>query len=174
MKVAALFVRKTSHYKKMVGVDCYDEERNALNFKGGCPGVYHPPCRSWGKLSHFARPRHGERNLALWSMDMVRMFGGVVEHPKDSRLWAETGCGSYGIRDQWGGILIPVYQSWWGHKAPKASCFYFVGHTPELPPYVPPVMIQSVESMSQASREVTPPMLATWLIASARRCEVAA
>jgi hypothetical protein len=170
MRVAALFVRRTSHYKAMPDVDCYDYDRDALTFQGGCPGVYHPPCRSWGKLSHFAKPQPGERELAHWSVHMVRTFGGVVEHPKDSRLWAESHCGTYGVRDRWGGLLVPVFQSWWGHKAPKATCFYVVGASVELPPYIPPRTIQSVERMSQACREVTPPELATWLINTARSC----
>jgi len=170
MKVAALFVRKTSHYKSMADVDAYDAERDALTFEGGCPGVYHPPCRSWGKLSHFAKPRAGEKELALWSMDMVRKHGGVLEHPKTSRLWAAAGCIGYGIRDNYGGLLIPVYQSWWGHKAPKETCLYVVGALPELPQYQPPRTLQSVESMSQACREVTPLPLAIWLIDLARNC----
>jgi len=174
MKVAALFVRKTSHYKSMAGVDCYDASRDALTFAGGLPGVYHPPCRSWGKLSHFAKPRPGERELALWAMSMVRKFGGVLEHPKTSRLWAAAGCLGYGIRDDHGGLLIPVYQSWWGHKAPKETCFYVVGGLPELPDYEPPRMIQSVASMSQACREVTPLSLAVWLVDLAASCKVPA
>lgn len=172
--IAALFVRKTSHYKAVAGVDCYDLERNALTWRGGCPGVFHPPCRSWGKLSHFAKALPGERELALWSMSMVRKFGGVVEHPKTSRLWAAAGCLSYGLRDEFGGVLIPVYQSWWGYKAPKETCFYIVGGTPELPEYQPPRMIQSVERMSQACREVTPVALVEWLVHLAQSCKVAA
>lgn len=172
--VAALFVRKTSHYKSMVGVDCYDIDRDARTFTGGCPGVYHPPCRAWGKLSHFAKPRQDERELAIWSMGMVRKFGGVLEHPKTSRLWAQSGCIGYGLRDQFGGVLLPVYQSWWGHKAPKETCLYVVGPVPELPQYQPARTIQSVASMSQACREVTPFDLALWLVNVARSCKVAA
>lgn len=170
--VAALFVRKTTHYRDIPGVDCYDLERDALTWPGGCPGVFHPPCRSWGKLSQFAKPRPGEKELGLWSMAMVRKCGGVVEHPKSSRLWAVAGCIGYGMRDQFGGVLIPVFQSWWGHKAPKETCFYIVGPVPELPDYVPPKMVQSVESMSKARREVTPFDLAVWLVDVARQCEV--
>jgi hypothetical protein len=170
--IAALFVRKTSHYKAIPGVDCFDESRNALTWAGGCPGVFHPPCRGWGKLSHFAKTKPGELDLAIWSMAMVRKFGGVVEHPKTSRLWSSAGCLGYGMRDDHGGVLIPVYQSWWGHKAPKETCFYVVGAVPVLPQYQPPVMVQSVENMSQAAREVTPMPLALWLVDLARSAVV--
>ncbi len=168
--IAALFVRKTSHYKKMAGVDCYDIDRDARTFAGGVPGVYHPPCRSWGKLSHFAKPRKDERELAIWSMDMVRKHGGVLEHPYTSKLWQAANCIGFGMRDQYGGVLVPVYQSWWGHKAPKQTCLYFVGPVPEIPDEKPPTMIQSVENMSAASRETTPINLAIFLVQYAQRC----
>lgn len=172
MTVAALFVRRTSHYKQIPGVDAFDADRDARTWRGGCPGVFHPPCRAWGKLAHMAKPREDEKDLARWSMAMVRRWGGVVEHPKSSRLWVESGCIGYGLRDQFGGVLLPVYQSWWGHRAPKETCFYIVGPVPDLPEYQPPRTVQSVESMSQASREVTPFELALWLVRVAQSCEV--
>lgn len=105
---------------------------------------------------------------------MARRWGGVVEHPKESRLWSASGCLGYGMRDSYGGVLIPVLQSWWGHDAPKASCFYVVGPVPELPVYSVARTIRSVENMCKAQRERTPPSLATWLIDAARDCVVQA
>ena len=172
MTVAALFVRKVNHYAAL-GCDCYDFDRDALSWPGGSPGIYHPPCRSWGQLSHFAKPRDGERELAIWAMANVRRSGGVLEHPYASRLWRESGCLSFGLRDDHGGILVPVFQSWWGHRAPKKTCFYVVGALPELPEYVPPVMQFSVARMGAAERERTPAALASWLVELASRCEVA-
>lgn len=164
--VAALFVRSDSVYKAMPGVDCYDLERDALSWPGGCPAVAHPPCRSWGQLAHMARPRPGEKELAPWAIERVREFGGVVEHPYSSRLWRAVGCLTFGVRDQWGGVLIPVYQSFWGHPAPKKTCFYVVGPVPDVPwsSWLPP---GRVERQSKADRERTPVDLATWLVALA-------
>lgn len=173
MNVAALFVRKRNHYSAL-GCDCYDVDRDALTWAGGAPGVYHPPCRSWGQLSHFAKPRDGERELAIWAMDNVRRFGGVLEHPYSSRLWRESGCLSFGVRDDHGGILVPVFQSWWGHRAAKKTCFYVVGAAVHLPAFVEPVMHCTVENMGRAEREATPAVLATWLVELASRCEVSA
>jgi hypothetical protein len=173
MKVAALFVRVKSHYKQMSDVDAYDQNRDALTFPGGLPGVYHPPCRSWGKLSHFAKPAPGERELAIWSMDMVRRFGGVLEHPIDSRLWKESRCLGYGLRDDHGGILIPLHQSWFGHEAPKPTAIYVVGPVPDLSSatcqHVP---TGRIERMCTAQRERTPLPFAQWLVELAKRCEV--
>ena len=167
--IAALFVRKNTPYAAL-GCDCYDVDRDALSWPGGTPGIYHPPCRSWGQLSHFAKPRPGERQLAIWSMQNVRRFGGVLEHPYASRLWRESGCLSFGIRDNHGGILFPVYQSWFGHRAAKKSCLYVVGALPVFPEYVEPVSSVSVEHMGRAERERTPAPLASWLVELASRC----
>lgn len=170
--VAALFVRKENHYLAL-GCDCYDADRDALSWPGGVPGVYHPPCRSWGQLSHFAKPRPGERELATWSMQNVRKYGGVLEHPYSSRLWKESGCLSFGIRDDHGGILVPALQSWFGHRAQKKSCFYVVGAMPVFPEKkIEPAAFVMVENMGRAERERTPFDLAVWLVELASRCVV--
>lgn len=168
--VAALFVRKKNHYANL-GVDCYDEERDALTWPGGSPGIFHPPCRAWGRLKGQAKPQLGERELALWSMAMVRRFGGVLEHPDVSSLWKVSGCLGWGIRDEYGGILVPVLQSWWGHRAPKRTCFYVVGAAiPDLPfDLADPG--GRIASMGRAERERTPAALVRWLVDLATSCE---
>lgn len=176
MRAAALFVRKTSHYKSMAGVDCYDASRDALTWRGGLPGVYHPPCRGWGRLRHMSKHPASELELARWSMEMVRKFGGVVEHPSSSRLWAEFGCLNFGIRDDFGGVLVPVLQCWWGHRAPKNTCLYIVGaqmanvYFPEDGEQSPSGLI---EKMCTAERERTPPAFAEWLVDLAVSCKAA-
>jgi len=162
MTVPVLFTRRNSPYLAL-GCDCYDIERDALNWPGGVPLIAHPPCRSWGQLAHMAKPRPGERELALWAIDQVRKFGGVLEHPINSRLWFESGCLSWGIRDVWGGVLLPLYQSSFGHRAPKLTGLYLVGFpVPEFPPPRPTSTV--VERMSRAEREATPPDLAKFLV----------
>jgi hypothetical protein len=169
MTVAALFVRAENHYADL-GCDCYDFHRDALTWQGGCPGIFHPPCRGWGQLSHMAKPRPGELELAIWSMQKVRECGGVVEHPFASRLWKASNCQSFGVRDQHGGILVPVYQSWFGHRAPKKSCFYIVGPLPDVPDAFDPPTTTTIEHMGKAERERTPRPLATWLVSVAEAC----
>lgn len=168
--VAALFVRADSHYKLMPGVDAYDVSRDALSWCGGCPVVAHPPCRAWGRYRAVAKPRPGERELAVWAVRMARRFGGVVEHPLSSGLWSEVGCLSHGVRDDFGGVLIPVHQSWWGHRAEKATGFYVVGPVPTMPDTLNGGCLVSVERMGRAERERTPPELASWLVEVAATC----
>ncbi|EJE52909.1 hypothetical protein PMI14_02388 [Acidovorax sp. CF316] len=167
--VAALFVRKRNHYAAL-GVDCYDFDRDALTWQGGCPGIFHPPCRSWSQLSHMAKPRPGEKELAIWAMQKVREFGGVVEHPYNSRLWAHSGCLGFGLRDQYGGVLVPVMQSWFGHRAPKRTSLYIVGPVPEIPYVADAPTVTTVERMGRAERERTPEQFASWLVELAERC----
>lgn len=173
MKVAALFVRPNSPYYEL-GCDCYDIKRDALTWLGGSPLVAHPPCRSWSQLSHMAKPRDGEYELAPWAFDQVRRHGGVVEHPYNSRLWSHMGCATHGVRDRFGGILIPLYQSWWGHRAFKKSCIYVVGPSPDLPEYSTPARTHLVEKMGRSERERTPAPFARWLVDLAGRCSVPA
>lgn len=110
-----------------------------------------------------AKPRHGERELAIWAMANVRRFGGVLEHPISSRLWSESRCLGWGVRDDFGGVLVPVAQSAFGHRAPKFTGLYMVlDHIPAVPE--PGHTFTTVERMCRAERERTPPELARWLV----------
>ena len=173
MTVAALFVRRDSHYKAL-GLDCYDFERNALSWPGGSPGIFHPPCRAWGRYKSVAKPRDGEKDLARWSMAMVRRHGGVIEHPASSDLWKEFHCVSYGVRDEFGGVLFPVLQSWFGHRAPKETVCYLVGApVPDLAPFFSDSLPSGrVENMGRAERERTPFPFAVFLAELASKCKV--
>jgi hypothetical protein len=163
MTVPVLFTRSHSSPYLALGCDCYDHRRDALTWPGGRPAIYHPPCRSWGKLAHLSKPQPGERELALWAMSNVRRFGGVLEHPISSRLWSESGCLGWGVRDSFGGVLVPVAQSAFGHRAPKHTGLYMV--LPSIPFVpVPGASVTTVQRMGRPERERTPPALAAWLV----------
>jgi hypothetical protein len=128
--VAVLFARADSTYKTLPGTDVWDIERDAKLWPGGAPVVAHPPCRAWGRLRKFAKPRKGERQLAIWSVRQVRRFGGVLEHPVGSLLWEKAGLPAPGQIDAHGGWTLPIHQNWWGHRAEKATLLYIVGCGP--------------------------------------------
>ncbi len=182
--VAVLFARDDSVYKTLPGCDVFDIERNAQTWPGGCAVVAHPPCRAWGRLRQFAKPRDGERELGLWAVDQVRRYGGVLEHPKDSTLWAAAGMPKPGERDAWGGWTLPVSQHWWGHRAEKLTWLYIVGvepgEIPDLPitlgdaSHVISTRVRKGEpgwrpGVTKAEREHTPAQLAVWLVDLAKR-----
>jgi len=183
MTVAILFARADSCYKALPGCDVWDAERDARRWPGGCPVVAHPPCRAWGRLRHFAKPRPDEKALALWAVEQMRKFGGVLEHPASSTLWPVAALPAPGKRDQWGGWTLPIHQHWWGHRAEKATLLYIVGCEPANVPPLPYRMdepthvVQSRKRIgcrphiTKAEREHTPPDLARWLVELAARCK---
>lgn len=179
--VAVLFARADSNYKALPGCDVWDIERDARRWPGGAPVVAHPPCRAWGRLRQFAKPRPDEKALALFAVDQVRKFGGVLEHPASSTLWDAARLPLFGERDEFGGWTLPIFQQWWGHRAEKATWLYVVGCAPAQIPTMPMVLgeashvISSSSSgkpeVTKAEREHTPPALAQWLVELARQCK---
>lgn len=86
--ISALYVRKDSIYKSL-GLDCYDIHRDARTFTSQNVIIAHPPCRAWGQLSHLAKPRKDEKDLAIHALHLIRKNGGILEHPRASKLWKE-------------------------------------------------------------------------------------
>lgn len=194
MTVAVLFARADSNYKALPGVDVWDAERDARRWPGGCPVVAHPPCRAWGRLRHFAKPRPDEKGLALFAVEQVRRFGGVLEHPEGSTLWPVAGLPAPGHGDDFGGWTLPIAQHWFGHRAEKLTLLYIVGCAPAQLPDFPVVLGAASHVIAQsrsrggvrlvkgvpgwrpevtkAEREHTPPALAAWLVELAGRCKV--
>ena len=186
MTVAVLFARADSHYKALAGVDVWDEARDARGWPGGAPVVAHPPCRLWAKLRQFSKASDPamERQLAVDAVRRVQRFGGVLEHPAASTLWAHMGLPTPGrAPDQFGGWTAEVRQCDWGHKAEKLTWLYIVGcHPDELPPMPPRgeptgvikpqrgVPRDGRKIVTKAEREHTPPAFAAWLVDLARRC----
>lgn len=138
MRFVALFVREDSAYKKREVWDAYDASRNALQYSGNNPLVCHPPCRSWGRLSHMAHNvREGEAELALFSIAKIQKNGGILEHPSGSRLFGQH-LPDVGAHDQYGGFTIEIDQYDFGHVAHKRTKLYICGidklDLPALPP----------------------------------------
>lgn len=197
IQVAVLFARGDSFYKTIPGCDVWDAERDARKWAGTAPVVAHPPCRAWGQLRHLANPRPDEKALALFAVEQVRRCGGVLEHPKKSTLWPVAGLPAPGRRDEFGGWTLPIFQSWWGHKAEKATLLYIVGCEPADLPTIPLVLGEARyvcgaagrrrdggrlhkgdsrwrPEITKAEREHTPPALAAWLVELAQRCSTVA
>lgn len=180
--VAVLFARSDSVYKTLPDLDVYDMARDARTYRGNMPVVAHPPCRAWGRLRAFAKPRPDEKMLACFAIDTIRRVGGVLEHPASSSLFDTCGLPRPGRgRDDFGGWAIELPQFWFGHRAAKNTWLYICGVSPAAIPAFPLVLGQAPcvlessgrnprPSISRPEREATPPAFARWLVELAERC----
>lgn len=136
-------------------------------------------------MRHCAKPRVGEKDLALLAIQHVRRWGGVLEHPQLSTLWKVAGLPEPGQRDEFGGWTLIVDQHWFGHRARKRTRLYIVGCEPTDIPTMPMVLGEATHtvglwsgrdkakarpSISKPEFEATPPQFAAWLVELAKRC----
>lgn len=192
--VAVLFAREDSGYKAMPSVDVWDKVRDATMYRGTLPVVAHPPCTRWSMingvvLSRYPHKAHefawgNDGGTFAFALDTVRRCGGVLEHPAGSRAWRHYSLPQRGrTPDKYGGWTAEVRQVDWGHRAEKRTWLYIVGAGPDdVPPMPAPrkhtaVVVRmpecaTVEIMSKAEREHTPPEFRQWLVDLARRCQV--
>lgn len=123
--VAILYVDPRGPYPKLAE-HWWDEKRDARTYKGPWPVVAHPPCGPWGCLKHLWKG--GGKDLAPLAVEQVRTWGGVLEHPAHSELFAHCGLPIPGeLPDAWGGRTVAVNQVDWGHVARKPTWIYIVG-----------------------------------------------
>ena len=188
--VAALYVDTVrGPYRHIPGVVCYGIKEDATAYNGPFPGVYHPPCGAWGALAWSA---NDDGHTGPIAVAQVRRWGGVLEHPADSRLFDVCGMPAPGwLPDQWGGWTLAVRQCDWGHMAAKATWLYVVGcpraSIPACPPRREPTHhVQArpvaereaglpwLPEMPKRLRHLTPPAFAAWLVELARRCSAPA
>lgn len=168
MRPAALFCRRDTPYAAL-GCDVWDAERDARRFPLDRPVIAHPPCRAWANFRHLAKPREDERDLAVFAMWAVRHCGGVLEHPVLSGLW-EFFRVRPGVRDEWGGLLVVIDQSAYGHRAQKRTGLYCVGCLPTVRlDWGGLSAVRPVEQMGRAERERTPVELAAELVRVVRQ-----
>jgi hypothetical protein len=197
--VAALYIDPRGPYPRLLGADaCWDEQRDARLYEGPWPVVAHPPCRNWGSLRHLATA--DDSDCGPRAVAQVRRWGGVLEHPARSTLFAHCGIPKPGeLPDAFGGRTIEVCQIDWGHVARKRTWLYIVGPAeigPTPPAREPTHWCSGFRSSTHASpkryktngcavppgikvcsaqqRRRTPVAFAEWLIDIARRARPSA
>jgi hypothetical protein len=204
--VAALFCRADSVYKTMPWVDAFDAARDARTWLGGGPVVAHPPCKRWSSLNNLVLVRYPHRAVEFahgndggmfeLALRNVRTWGGVLEHPAQSRAWQRfdlpAPARGFWQRGICGGWCIELDQAAFGHPARKRTWLYAFGLDDPPPPPPPPatasgkVVRPSRKRLpdgswkkSEHNREVskkvaehTPAHFADWLVGLARRCQV--
>lgn len=182
-RIAALYVKRNTIYRRLPGVDCFDVSRDARSFAGGVPVIAHPPCRLWSRMSHLSSAPESERLLALHAVEQVRTCGGVLEHPAFSKLWAAASLPAAGQWDAYG-YTVAILQHDFGHPAAKPTWLYVVGVPPAGLPPVDLTLGEAQFSLGRHAgwkfsehskpgvpdkwRSATPPRLAAWLVEVAR------
>lgn len=136
--VAALYVETNGVYYGLDGVDPWDEQRDARLYDGPWPVVAHPPCNVWSIMAN-CRPeivKDDDQGCFESALNVVRTFGGVLEHPRHTRAWKRYGLqrpmsGVWSWPDEYGGRVTEVDQRHYGHPCRKATWIYYVGPEPE-------------------------------------------
>ncbi len=101
--IAALYVNPTGAYADVPGVDLWGGidhadgsttiVRDARGYAGPFPVVAHPSCKRWGRFWHGSTRKPHQFKMGddggcfAAAIHAVRTWGGVLEHPKDSRAW---------------------------------------------------------------------------------------
>ena len=117
-RVAVLWVEAKSHYWRLwPKVDMWGRGRDARTYNGPYPVICHPPCGPWGKYKAKA---HESKEHGIIAMELVHRWGGVVEHPIGSSLFADHGKG---------GTIEIIDQIDYGHMARKRTILYYVSPT---------------------------------------------
>lgn len=140
--VAALYVQADGIYSKDFGVNIKVwalPHKDARTYAGPHPVVAHPPCQRWGRFATGAFKHKGKYKLGddggcfEAALSAVRKYGGVLEHPANSKAWKHFGIkhppkqpGVWIKADEHGGYTCLVYQGNYGHQAIKPTWLYAV------------------------------------------------
>lgn len=137
--IAALFVETGGAYYGLDGVDPWDEARDARAYAGPWPVVAHPPCDRWHMLSAVNHKRWGFRinedgGCFASALASIRAWGGVLEHPAQSRAFRFHGIPHPKSRG-WqrtfeGDWITEVDQAAYGHRARKSTWLIYCGQCP--------------------------------------------
>ncbi|PTR07905.1 MULTISPECIES: hypothetical protein [unclassified Novosphingobium] len=135
IKVAALFVETDGAYFGLEGVEPWPIERDARNYTGPWPVVCHSPCGRWGRFATGSTRKPNQYRLGedfgcfAVALTAVRNYGGVLEHPKDSKAWKWFGLKpprseGWTPADDFGGYTCQVEQGHYGHFSRKPTWLY--------------------------------------------------
>jgi len=189
--IAALYVETDGAYFGLDGVDPWDEARDARKYAGPWSVVSHPPCDRWHQLSAVNHKRWGYRinedgGCFASALAAVRKWGGVLEHPAETRAFKFHGIpepvGRGWQRTIDGDWVTEVNQAAYGHRAAKRTWLLFHGtcNPPEMDwrPMKGSHQIGYFDSrlpqLPKIERSATPPAFRDLLIGIARTANVEA
>ena len=176
-----LCAARSSNYQAIPGVEIYDKNRDALSCRSSRPIIAHPPCRFWSAWNHTAQAEVstmiGELLLGVFCVRKILANGGVLEHPRLSRLFRATGIPTPKDQVPWRGFTLEIDQRWFGLPFSKKTWIWIYG-VPRC--QVPPIQLNFTLERFGTSAEVnpgprsrTPINLARWLFEVALLCQPA-
>jgi hypothetical protein len=185
--IAALYVETGGCYFGLPDVDPWDEARDARRYAGPWPVVAHPPCDRWHQLSAVNHKRWGfkineDGGCFASAIEAVRRWGGVLEHPAESRAFRfhgipEPSRGGW-QRTLYGDWISEVDQAAYGHKARKRTWLLYGGLVPpELDwrrvkgTHQIGLFDQRLPQLPEAERAATPTAFRDMLISIARTAQ---
>lgn len=189
--VAALFVERDGIYFGVPSVDPWDKARDARLYSGPYPVVAHPPCDRWHQLSAVNHKRWGfkineDEGCFAFALAAVRRFGGVLEHPAETRAFKFHGIPEP-VAGNWqrtidGDWVTEVWQSSYGHRARKRTWLLYHGDTPPPPlrwkkkpgTFQIGLFDQKKPQLPKTERSATPPEFRDLLINIAAQARAAA
>ena len=131
--IAALYVATDGCYYGLPDVDPWDVTRDARRYSGPHPVVAHPPCQRWGRMATGGPSAPGKHRVGddsgcfASALAAVRRWGGVLEHPCDSKAWPHHGLAKpkrhagWQRADDLGGWTCYVEQGHYGHMSRKPT-----------------------------------------------------
>lgn len=139
--IAALFVETDGVYANLPDVDCWPKERDARKYAGPWPVVAHPPCERWSMISmvnhvRWGAPINDDGGCFFSALSSIRKFGGVLEHPAESRAFEHHHVPNPTSRG-WqltidGDWITEVNQAAYGHRATKKTWLIYHGECEPL------------------------------------------
>ena len=187
--IAALYVEKGGCYYGLPDVDPWDEERDARTYAGPWAVVAHPPCDRWHQLSAVNAKRWGfkineDGGCFASALAAIRRWGGVLEHPAESRAFRfhgipepARGCWQRTIDGDW---TAEIDQAAYGHRARKRTWLIYSGAMAPPPldwrvvkgSHQIGLFDQKLPQLPKAERAATPAAFRDLLISIARSANV--
>ncbi len=133
----ALFTCPQTPYEAL-GLECWDEKRDARLYDGPGPVILHPPCARWGRYWYAdgSETPGNDGGLFAFALETLRRCGGVLEHPEASHAWRTFDL-PRPLRGGWVCHLwepdlwsTEVPQRNYGHRARKLTWLLFKGPMP--------------------------------------------
>lgn len=105
--IAALYVEAGGCYDGQPDIEAWTINDDARRYRGPHPVVAHPPCQRWGRYHHGSTRKPHQFKLGddggcfAAALRALADFGGVIEHPCDSKAW------------RWYGLRAPLRHAGW-------------------------------------------------------------